>query len=44
LPGGIFIDKNDVLDVTDSESREGTEGCGYKPGRLRGSPHSLFAT
>ena len=35
-PSGIFIDKNDVLYVGDSESREGNEGYGYNPGCRRG--------
>jgi len=35
-PSGIFIDKNDVLYVADSESREGEEGYGYNPGCRRG--------
>jgi sugar lactone lactonase YvrE len=35
-PSGIFIDKNDVLYVADSESREGKPGYGYNPGCQRG--------
>src|SRR6266851_5329151 len=35
-PSGIFIDKNDVLYVADSESRGGEEGYGYNPGCRRG--------
>jgi hypothetical protein len=35
-PSGIFIDKNDVLYVGDSESHEGKEGYGYNPGCRRG--------
>ncbi len=35
-PSGIFIDKNDVLYVADSESREGEHGYGYNPGCRRG--------
>ena len=35
-PSGIFIDSNDVLYVTDSESREGELGYGYNPGCRRG--------
>jgi len=35
-PSGIFIDKNDVLYVGDSESREGEPGYGYNPGCRRG--------
>lgn len=35
-PSGIFIDKNDVLYVADSESRGGDEGYGYNPGCRRG--------
>lgn len=35
-PSGIFIDKNDVLYVADSESREGEPGYGYNPGCRRG--------
>jgi sugar lactone lactonase YvrE len=34
-PSGIFIDQNDTLYVTDSESRD-TEGYGYNPGVKRG--------
>ena len=35
-PSGIFIDKNDVIYVADSESREGKPGYGYNPGCRRG--------
>jgi len=35
-PSGIFIDKNDVLYVGDSESRNGDPGYGYNPGCRRG--------
>ena len=35
-PSGIFIDRNDVLYVADSESRDGAEGYGYNPGCRRG--------
>jgi len=35
-PSGIFIDRNDVLYVADSESRDGEEGYGYNPGCRRG--------
>jgi DNA-binding beta-propeller fold protein YncE len=35
-PSGIYIDKNDVLYVGDSESREGEQGYGYNPGCRRG--------
>jgi len=35
-PSGIFIDKNDVIYVGDSESRDGKEGYGYNPGCRRG--------
>ena len=35
-PSGIFIDRNDVLYVADSESREGEPGYGYNPGCRRG--------
>src|SRR4029077_5162753 len=35
-PSGIFIDKNDVLYVADSESRDGEEGYGFNPGARRG--------
>ena len=35
-PSGIFIDKNDVLYVGDSESREGEPGYGFNPGCRRG--------
>lgn len=35
-PSGIFIDRNDVLYVADSESREGELGYGYNPGCRRG--------
>ena len=35
-PSGIFIDKNDVVYVADSESRGGDEGYGYNPGCRRG--------
>ena len=34
-PSGVFIDKNDVLYVADSESRE-PQGYGYHPGWKRG--------
>jgi sugar lactone lactonase YvrE len=34
-PSGVFIDKNDVLYVTDSESTD-KEGYGYNPGWKRG--------
>jgi 6-bladed beta-propeller len=34
-PSGLFIDKNDILYVTDSEST-GREGYGYNPGYKRG--------
>ena len=33
---GIYIDKNDVIYVADSESREGKPGYGYNPGCRRG--------
>jgi NHL repeat len=35
-PSGIYIDKNDVIYVADSESREGKPGYGYNPGCRRG--------
>jgi hypothetical protein len=35
-PSGIYIDKNDVMYVGDSESREGEPGYGYNPGCRRG--------
>ena len=35
-PSGIFIDKNDVLYVADSESHGEKEGYGYNPGCRRG--------
>jgi len=35
-PSGIYIDKNDVIYVGDSESRDGKEGYGYNPGCRRG--------
>jgi sugar lactone lactonase YvrE len=35
-PSGIYIDRNDVLYVADSESRDGEEGYGYNPGTRRG--------
>ena len=35
-PSGIYIDKNDVIYVADSESREGKPGYGYNPGWKRG--------
>ena len=35
-PSGIFIDKDDVIYVADSESRDGEEGYGYNPGCRRG--------
>lgn len=35
-PSGIFIDRNDVLYVADSESRGGEQGYGYNPGCQRG--------
>ena len=35
-PSGIFIDKNDVIYVADSESRDGAAGYGYDPGVQRG--------
>lgn len=35
-PSGIYIDKNDVIYVADSESREGQPGYGYNPGCRRG--------
>jgi len=35
-PSGIFIDRNDVLYVADSESRGGERGYGYNPGCQRG--------
>src|SRR5207302_620038 len=35
-PSGIFIDKNDVIYVADSESRNGDPGYGYNPGCRRG--------
>ena len=35
-PSGLFIDRNDVLYVADSESRDGAEGYGYNPGARRG--------
>jgi len=35
-PSGIYIDRNDVLYVADSESRDGAEGYGYNPGTRRG--------
>ncbi len=34
-PSGLYIDKNDVLYVTDSESTD-KEGYGYNPGWKRG--------
>ena len=35
-PSGIYIDRDDVLYVADSESRDGEEGYGYNPGTRRG--------
>jgi len=35
-PSGIHIDRNDVLYVADSESRDGAEGYGFNPGTRRG--------
>src|SRR6516162_5910461 len=35
-PSGIYIDKNDVIYVADSESRNGEPGYGYNPGCRRG--------
>ena len=35
-PSGIYIDKNDVMYVADSESRNGEPGYGYNPGCRRG--------
>lgn len=35
-PSGIYIGKNDVIYVADSESREGQPGYGYNPGCRRG--------
>ncbi len=35
-PSGIHIDKNDVIYVADSESRDGEPGYGYNPGARRG--------
>ena len=35
-PSGIYIDKNDVIYVADSESRGGQPGYGYNPGCRRG--------
>src|SRR5207302_758639 len=35
-PNGIYIDKNDVIYVSDSESRNGEPGYGYNPGCRRG--------
>ena len=35
-PSGIYIDKNDVIYVADSESRIGEPGYGYNPGCRRG--------
>lgn len=35
-PSGIYIDKNDVIYVADSESRDGKPGYGYNPGCRRG--------
>ena len=35
-PSGLFIDRNDVLYVADSESRDGNPGYGYNPGARRG--------
>jgi len=35
-PSGIFIDRNDVMYVADSESRGGELGYGYNPGCQRG--------
>ena len=35
-PSGIYIDRNDVIYVADSESRDGAEGYGYDPGVHRG--------
>jgi len=35
-PSGVYIDKNDVIYVADSESRNGTPGYGYNPGCRRG--------
>jgi len=35
-PSGIYIDKNDVIYVSDSESRNGEPGYGYNPGCRRG--------
>jgi streptogramin lyase len=35
-PSGIYIDRNDVIYVADSESRNGEPGYGYNPGCRRG--------
>src|SRR5205085_891890 len=35
-PSGIYIDRNDVIYVADSESRDGEPGYGYNPGCARG--------
>ena len=35
-PSGMYIDKNDVIYVADSESRNGEPGYGYNPGCRRG--------
>ena len=35
-PSGIFIDRNDVIYVADSESRDGAAGYGFDPGVQRG--------
>jgi streptogramin lyase len=35
-PSGMYIDKNDVIYVADSESRNGEPGYGYNPGCQRG--------
>jgi hypothetical protein len=35
-PSGMFIDRNDVLYVADSESRDGADGYGLNPGCRRG--------
>jgi NHL repeat-containing protein len=35
-PSGIYIDQQDLLYVSDSESRGGAEGYGYHPGWKRG--------
>jgi streptogramin lyase len=35
-PSGIYIDKNDVIYVADSESRNGEPGYGHNPGCRRG--------